>query len=111
MIIVLSTYPDRNSAKKSARMLIEEGLAACVSIVPIESSIYNWKGKLMEEREFLLIIKTTETRYKKLETAIKGSHPHSLPEIIRVPVAGGWKPYLDWVDRSGRLTGPRSRRS
>jgi periplasmic divalent cation tolerance protein len=101
MIIVLSTYPDRKSAEEAADMLVEKRLAACVSMVEIGQSVYRWKGKIEKSPEYLLIIKTTETRYPRLETRIRNTHPHSVPEIIRLDVAGGNKRYINWVARLG----------
>jgi periplasmic divalent cation tolerance protein len=100
MILVLSTYPDRKSADDAAQSLVEKELAACVSIINIEQSIYRWKGKLEKSPEYLLIIKTTESAYPQLETHIKSTHPHSVPEIVYLEVKGGQKDYLDWVNES-----------
>ena len=100
MIIALSTYPDKKSASVAARGLVEKKLAACVSIISIERSFYRWKGKILKAPEFLLLIKTTKTLYPKLETLIKESHPHKVPEIIFLEVKGGQKDYLDWVRKS-----------
>jgi periplasmic divalent cation tolerance protein len=97
MIIVLTTYPDRKKAESAAASIVKQGLAACVNVIKIESSHYKWKGKIVKAQEFLLVIKTTEKRYKKLEAWIKKNHPYELPEIIKVPVTGGLKAYLDRV--------------
>ncbi len=102
MIIVLSTYPDRKSADEAAQRLVEKELAACVSIINIEQSVYRWKGKIEKSPEYLLIIKTTEKAYPQLETHIKSTHPHSVPEIAYLEVKGGQKDYLDWVNESCR---------
>lgn len=99
MIIVLSTYPDRKSAEKAAEALVEKELAACVSIVKIEHSVYRWKGKIEKSPEYLLIIKTTQSAYPKLEIQIKKTHPHKVPEIIYFGIKGQ-RDYLDWVDGS-----------
>ncbi|HSB47184.1 MAG TPA: divalent-cation tolerance protein CutA [Candidatus Bilamarchaeum sp.] len=100
MIIALSTYPDKQSAAKTAFDLVEKELAACVSVVRIEESIYRWKGKIVSDEEYLLIIKTTSKAYPKLEAQIKDTHPHKVPEIIYLEVKGGQKDYLEWVDRN-----------
>ncbi|NYZ74137.1 divalent-cation tolerance protein CutA [Candidatus Micrarchaeota archaeon] len=100
MILVLSTYPDRKSADEAAQSLVEKELAACVSIISIAQSVYRWKGKLEKSPEYLLIIKTTEKAYPQLETHIKNTHPHSVPEIVYLEVKGGQKAYLDWVNES-----------
>lgn len=97
MIVVFSTYPDSKSARKAARDIVTKKLAACVSMVNIEESYYRWKGRVQRQPELLLIIKTSKTAYPKLETFIKRSHPHKVPEIIRLEVKGGQKDYLAWV--------------
>lgn len=98
MIIVLSTYPDRKSAEDAAEMLVEKELAACVSILKIEQSVYRWKGKTEKMPEYLLIIKTTQKAYPQLETEIKKTHPHKVPEIIYFEIKGGQKDYVGWVE-------------
>ncbi len=103
MIIVLSTYPDKSSAEKAAADLVGLGLAACVSVIPIESSTYRWKGRIEKHPERLLLIKTAKRAYGALEQRIKETHPHSVPEIACVSVARGNKGYLEWVEDSVRL--------
>jgi len=100
MIIVLSTYPDRKSAEDAAEMLVEKELAACVSIIKIEQSVYRWKGKIEKTPEYLLLIKTTQKAYQQIETELKKTHPHKVPEIAYFEIKGGQKDYLDWVDAS-----------
>jgi periplasmic divalent cation tolerance protein len=98
MIIVLSTYPDKGSAAKTAMDLVEKEYAACASIIGIDASIYRWRGKLRSEPEFMLLIKTTHKAYPRVESHIRKTHPHKVPEIIWLEVKGGSKDYLDWVD-------------
>ena len=98
MIIVLSTYPDRETAAKAAMDLVEKEFAACVSIIRIEDSIYRWRGKIEAHPEFLLLIKTTQKSYPRVEAHIKRTHPHKVPEIVWLEVKGGQKDYLEWID-------------
>lgn len=98
MILVLSTYPDKGSAAKAAMEVVDKELAACASIIKIEDSVYRWKGKLQTHPEYLLLIKTTEKAYPKIERHLKESHPHHVPEIIWLEVKGGLKEYVHWVD-------------
>jgi len=97
MIAVITTLPDKETAKAIARKLVEKNLAACVNIIPMEKSIYKWKGKIEEVNEILLLIKTTKTQYPGLETEIRANHPYELPEIIYFEIKGGSNEYLDWV--------------
>ena len=96
----MNTCPDKESAEKLAKTLVEKKFAACVSILPIEKSIYKWKGKIEEEKEFLLIIKTRDKLYPRVEAHIKANHPHDVPEIICVPVKKSEKLYETWVERN-----------
>ncbi len=98
MIIVLSTYPDRETAAKAAMDLVEKEYAACASIIRIECSVYRWRGKLESHMEFLLMIKTTHRAYPRVESHIKKTHPHKVPEIVFVEAKGGLKDYLEWVE-------------
>jgi len=103
MIIVLSTYPDRGSAERAADDLVGRGLAACASIIPVERSVYRWKGKIHHASERLLMVKTTKRAYGAVERRIKGTHPHWMPEIIYIDVPRGQSDYLGWVEGSCRL--------
>jgi periplasmic divalent cation tolerance protein len=96
-VLVISNLPDRASADKLARLLVEERLAACVNIQSPCRSVYRWKGKVEDAEEFTMLIKTTRERYPQLEKAIRENHPYELPEIVAVPLAAGLPAYLDWV--------------
>ncbi len=98
--IAFSTIDSEEEAKKIARALVEAKLAACVNIIPKLTSIYKWKGKLCEEEEFLLIIKTSQTRLEELKATFKKLHPYEVPELIACPIIDGLPDYLDWVIKS-----------
>jgi periplasmic divalent cation tolerance protein len=100
MILVLSTYPSRKSAEKAAIGIVEKELAACVSIIKVDDSVYKWKGKVEIHPEYLLLIKTRKKAYLQLEAFIKQGHPHEVPEIIFLEIKGGNKDYLEWIDSS-----------
>jgi len=99
MILILTTYPDKKKAKEVAGQIIKQNLAKCVNVIKIESSHYKWKNKLHEDKEWLLIIKTANSNYKKLELWIKKNHPYELPEIIKIDVSDGLRAYVDWIER------------
>ena len=88
----------KQDAEKLAKLLVEKRLAACINILKIEKSVYRWKGKIAEEGEYLLLIKSAKA-YEKLEREIRTNHPYKLPEIIRLNVNGGYKKYLSWIAR------------
>lgn len=98
MIIVLSTYPNKEKAEAAAKQIIEKKLAACVNAIKIESSTYEWKGEIRKDDEYLLIIKSTEKAYKRLDAFIKEKHSYEVPEIIYYEVKGGNKDYIQWVE-------------
>lgn len=98
-IIVFCTCPDEAVAKRIARALVEERLAACVNRLTGLHSTYSWEGAVQDEPEVLLVVKTTGARYEALELRIRALHPYELPEIIALPVIGGSPSYLDWVAR------------
>lgn len=97
IFLVLCTCPDEDSARHLSESLVEAKLAACVNIVNPISSIFTWQGKIDTEQESLLLIKTTETAYSRLEQAIKLQHPYDVPEIFAIPVQQGSADYLNWV--------------
>ena len=96
-LLVISNLPDRASAEKLARVLVDGRLAACVNILSPCRSLYRWKGKVEDAEEFPMLIKTTRERYPQLEAAIRKNHPYELPEIIALQLAAGLPGYLDWV--------------
>ncbi len=95
--LVHTTCADEDSARKLADALVEQRLAACVSVgAPVESR-FPWKGRIDQETEVPLTIKTLEDRLEALEKAFGQLHPYEVPEILAVPVDQGNKPYLDWM--------------
>lgn len=96
--IVFVTIP-REEAQTMARQLVEERYAACVSIVPKINSIYSWDGKIQEDEESLLIIKTTQGRFDALMEHVKEHHPYEVPEIIGFPLTEALPEYVSWVRR------------
>lgn len=100
--VVLSTLPDDERAAAIARALVDDGVAACVNLVPGVRSIYRWDGAVADDREQLAIIKTRRDRVDALVARLRELHPYQVPEAIVVPVAGGHLPYLAWVAQSVR---------
>jgi len=96
-IVVLCTCPEESVALDIARVLVKEGLAACVNRMSALTSIYQWQGRVCEESEQLLVIKTTPARYEALEMRLKALHPYEIPEIIAIPVVTGSSQYLAWL--------------
>ena len=97
ILIIVSCREDE--AQSIATPLVKEGLAACISIVPIVKSLYVWKGEFCQEQESLLLIKTSSKSWPNLEKRIKSLHSYSVPEIIAMPIESGNPEYLDWIDQ------------
>ncbi|HEX6004008.1 MAG TPA: divalent-cation tolerance protein CutA [Burkholderiales bacterium] len=96
-VIVLTNLPDRESAMKLARELVERRLAACVNVLGEISSVYRWQGRVATETEVPLLIKTRRSLYERVEALIAALHPYELPEVVAVPVVRGLAAYLEWV--------------
>jgi len=94
--IIITTFPDKEAAEPTAKLLVEKRLAACVQLFPIES-VYSWQGKVCDESEVMLIIKSRTDMFDKVMTAIKEIHTYDVPEIIRLPIADGLPEYLKWI--------------
>jgi periplasmic divalent cation tolerance protein len=94
-IVLVSCAPA--NAQTIAQPLIEEKLAACVTIMPQVTSIYRWQGDVVNEQESLLIIKTRRHCWGALEKRIKELHTYSVPEILMLTIEAGHVPYLNWL--------------
>ncbi len=99
-LVVFCTCPDEAVGAGIATRLVDEGLAACVSRVPGITSTFRWEGRVEEDQEVLLIIKSSAERLEALTERIRSQHPYELPEVIAVPVSGGLDPYLAWIGAS-----------
>lgn len=96
-LVVLVTAGDTETADRIAATLVEEKLAACVTIVKNVRSVYRWKGAVEVDDEQLLIIKTWSDRFDVLEARVLELHGYDVPEIVALPIDGGHAPYLEWV--------------
>jgi periplasmic divalent cation tolerance protein len=103
-IVVLVTCGSAKEARKIARAVVEQRMAACTNIVatPVQS-VYRWKGRVESAKEFLLIIKTTQARFAKLKAEVKRLHSYDVPEIIALPIAAGGIDYLNWISESVKV--------
>ncbi len=96
-IVVLVTCGSEEEALKIANALVEDRLAACVNLVAPIRSVYRWEGKIWDEKEWLLIIKTQKHRFEELEKKVKSLHSYSVPEIISLSITEGSSAYLSWI--------------
>jgi len=96
--IVYMTIGAIQDARKIAHTLVEEQLVACVNIIPKVESIYRWKGNIENDEEIVLIAKTTDANVKKTIQRIKQMHSYELPDIMVLPIIGGLKDYLNYIE-------------
>ena len=94
---MLVTAPDPDTAARIGRALVEEGLIACANVVPGIRSIYRWEGRVADDAEVLIVLKTRADRCAAVAARVKALHPYELPEVVALPVVGGSVAYLDWV--------------
>jgi periplasmic divalent cation tolerance protein len=99
VVVVLVTAPDPEIAGELARTLVQEGLAACVNVLPGVRSVYRWQGAVEESDEVLLLIKLGRGGVDRLTRRVQALHPYDLPEVVALPVTGGLEGYLSWVER------------
>ncbi len=95
--IVLTTAADHNEAARLARTLVEEGLAACATLVPGAESIYRWQGEIETSKETMLLLKTAPDQLAALETRLCELHSYQTPEFLVLTVESGSPAYLDWL--------------
>ena len=99
IIVAMVTAPGEEAARRLAIVLVEERLAACVTMLPVHS-IYRWKGAVEDQKEVMMVIKTPEGRLDAMTERVRELHPYEVPEIIALPVVGGNSDYLRWVAES-----------
>jgi|SRR5688572_18112732 periplasmic divalent cation tolerance protein len=103
-VVVLTTLASADEAVSLVRALLERRLIACGNILPGVRSIYRWEGKVADEREVIVLMKTRAVRIEALEMAFAELHPYKVPELLALPVAAGLHKYLEWIDDETSLT-------
>jgi len=101
-IIIFVTCANKKEGLKIAEALVKSKLAACVNIADNLESIFSWQGKIDRVKEALLIIKSRKVKLNKIIKLVKSLHSYEVPEIIAIPIVGGFKPYLNWINDSLR---------
>lgn len=101
-IIIFITCPNKKEAQHIGRALIQKKLAACVNIIGKVESLFWWQAKVDKAAEVLLVVKSKKAKLGKVIKLVKSLHSYDVPEIIAMPIIGGYKPYLDWIDDSLR---------
>lgn len=93
------TFPNMREAGRVGRTLVKERLARCVNILPVMESIFLWEGKIERQRECVLIAKTADRNYSRLERRVKQLHSYDLPCILALKVERGSKDFIEWVEQ------------
>lgn len=101
-VVVLCTAPDEATAQDLAAKVLGDQLAACVTILPGASSLYYWEGKLEQEYEVQMVLKTSPAHQQALLDSLKAHHPYQTPELLILPVIHGDSDYLSWLNASLR---------
>lgn len=96
-LVVLITVRDQEEGRRIADALVGLNKAACVNMVPQVSSLFRWEGKVEDEKESLLIVKTRADLFPELEALVRGIHSYEVPEIIALPIVQGNEAYLKWI--------------
>lgn len=107
-IVVMVTGPNVRQYKRIARSLLEKRLVACANLVPLVHSLYHWKGKIADEKECLIILKSSRELFAALRVEVEKLHSYSVPEVIALPIIDGAPNYLNWITESvGQSSEPR----
>lgn len=96
-VILLTTFPDVDTARQIGTMLVERKLAACVNLLPGAESLYRWDGRTRSDSEILAVVKSTERAREALEMALIDAHPYDVPECLFIPVTHASRAYAGWI--------------
>jgi len=97
IVLLLTTWPDEQRAEQAARIFLQKNLVACVNILPKMLSIYKWDGDIKNGTEHQMLLKTSASRTEELKQAILERHPYECPEVLILPVTGGYDEYMNWI--------------
>lgn len=101
-VVVLCTAPDEATAQELAALVLAEKLAACATLLPGATSLYYWEGKLEQEYEVQMLLKSDTEHQEALLACLKSHHPYETPELLVLPVTHGDSEYLSWLYASLR---------
>jgi periplasmic divalent cation tolerance protein len=107
--MVLVTAASARDAGRIGRALVKAGLAACVNVLPGLRSLFRWEGKIADEREVLMLVKSRDDLFQPLAREVRQLHRYSVPEVIAFPIARGTADYLAWIRKSTRKSLKRKR--
>jgi len=95
--MIYISVPNAEKAKEISNALVNDRLAACVGTQSAYQSTYRWEGKIENDSELLLTVKTRLSLFNSVEEKVKKLHPYKVPEIIAVPIIAASKDYADWI--------------
>ena len=104
-IVVLVTGSNARECARIARSLLDKRLIACANLIPQVRSLYHWKGKIADEKECLMLLKSSRELFPALQAEVEKLHSYSVPEIIALPIIDGSPNYLNWIAES--VAGPK----
>ena len=96
-IVVMTTLASADEAVKLVQTLLERRLIACGTVLPGARSLYRWQGKIADEQEVVVLLKTRSARLETLKLAFEELHPYKVPELLAMPVHAGLDKYLNWI--------------
>jgi periplasmic divalent cation tolerance protein len=99
-LVIFVTVGNSNDAATLAKSLVEKRLAACVNLLPGVASWYWWEGRVTEDQEVLLMMKTSRDKFAELEKEVLRLHSYAVPEVIALQIVEGSKNYLNWIEES-----------
>jgi periplasmic divalent cation tolerance protein len=97
IVLIYATAPDQSTAEKIAGALLDQRLIACANILPGMMSLYRWDGRIAQDREVVLILKTRAALAERAIDAGRAVHPYAVPAFVVLPASGGHPAFLDWV--------------
>lgn len=97
VVLLLTSFPEQGVARQIGTIWVQSQLAACVNLLPIAESIYQWDGKMQHDTEVLALVKTVRSRLPDLEASLNELHPYDLPELIVLGPEAGSAPYFAWI--------------
>jgi periplasmic divalent cation tolerance protein len=106
-VVVMTTVASNDEAVTLVRALLDRQLVACGTMLPGARSLYRWEGKLGDEQEVVILLKTRRERVEAVEAAFVELHPYKVPELLALPVVSGMARYLDWIESETAEEAPR----
>jgi len=96
-IVVIVTGSNVRECKRIAKHLLGKKLIACANIVPMIQSLYHWQGKIADEKECLMLLKSSRELFADLRVEVEKLHSYSVPEVVALPIIDGAPNYLNWI--------------